>query len=621
MKNMNETLSHLQLQSLIQVSNVLNSSLDINTIIDSIMNQTISVIAAADGGVLFLFDPEQQRLIPHSSQGFKDKVLSKVRLKPGESMTGLAFSARQCLIFPNQEEVKKAVATMSDENLPLLETSIPNYPYSTICAPILSKGDCIGVITLDSFSPSLPFKNEDITLLGAISHQSAVALEKANLYREKEKTVRELEKLNHTITQQNKLLSRSFEIHSSLADLVLNGHGLHAILEYIHQKVGLHTFLFDDLGELIGTTDQASLSLEQMEVIRQKALPLIDSLEMAHTLSDVEIAGQSQQLVVLPIGSRPKLLGILTLLVSKEIGEVDIAALEHACTVISLELVKERAVFETQQRLRGELIDQLFSERIDDTIIQKAKHLNFDPKRNYMAVVAHLDDIRYEKEYQREGMMWHIHQMVNGLFRKNNLQGMAVRKHDQMIILLSFPGKISASFATQQVKEFVTQFQQEIQMKNWQMTVSIGIGRIQSGLISAHKSLHEAIKCIQFMNSYSQKNKIISYSDLGVQRLLLQNTEEELIDFITEELGPLIEYEKSRKGELLATLFVYVESNLNVKDASDSLHIHTNTLIYRLKRIEEILCTDLSDSRQFLNIHLAIRMYQFLKEKIKAFSE
>lgn len=43
---MKETLTHRQLQSLIQVSNVINSSLDIDTIIDSIVIETISAVDA-----------------------------------------------------------------------------------------------------------------------------------------------------------------------------------------------------------------------------------------------------------------------------------------------------------------------------------------------------------------------------------------------------------------------------------------------------------------------------------------------------------------------------------------------------------------------------------------------
>ena len=95
----------------------------------------------------------------------------------------------------------------------------------------------------------------------------------------------------------------------------------------------------------------------------------------------------------------------------------------------------------------------------------------------------------------------------------------------------------------------------------------------------------------------------------------MQNSKEELIDFIQEVLGSLIQYEQSRKGELLSTLIVYLDQNQNIKRTADSLHIHTNTLSYRLKRIEEILVTDLNDSQSLFNIHLAINIYQFIKDK------
>ena len=66
---------------------------------------------------------------------------------------------------------------------------------------------------------------------------------------------------------------------------------------------------------------------------------------------------------------------------------------------------------------------------------------------------------------------------------------------------------------------------------------------------------------------------------------------------------------------MLSTLIVYLDQNQNIKKTADSLHIHTNTLNYRLKRIEEILLTDLTDSQQLFNIHLAINIYQYIKDK------
>ncbi|XJZ28883.1 PucR family transcriptional regulator [Bacillota bacterium Lsc_1132] len=108
------------------------------------------------------------------------------------------------------------------------------------------------------------------------------------------------------------------------------------------------------------------------------------------------------------------------------------------------------------------------------------------------------------------------------------------------------------------------------------------------------KSLQEATKCLQFIRSYKQKNAVIHYQDLGVQRLLLQNSEEELMDYIYEILGPIMEYDYHRKGDLLVTLLAYLQNNQNIKEAAESISIHFNTLTYRLKKIEQLLGLDLT---------------------------
>ncbi len=612
---MKDTLTHRQLQSLMQVSNVLNSSLDIDTIMDSIMNQTISVVDAADGGSVWLYDTKEDCLIAQRARGsFYPHIFSKIRLKPGESMTGKAFAEKKCIIYRNAKEVNEGLSNISLKNLGYLEESVPNFPFTSVmCTPILIKGEPVGVITLDSFRSSLPFTKEDVKLVKAISHQAAVALEKANLYQEKENTVGKLQRLNHVITQKNELLSRTVEIHNTLADLVLHGKGLHDILKYIHQTIGQHVLLFDEIGEVIASACDSSLSSEIHHHIKREVNHILE----AKTRAVVEriINGKTHQLVLFPLGSRP-LLGVLTILSEMEIGEVDITALEHACTVISLERVKEQAIYDTQQRLQGEFIHNLLSGKMDETLIQKAKHLNFDPNRNYMALVIDLNDLRYKQGDQMDGIMRHFIKMTSQIFLEISPKGMVVRNQDQIVVLLSFGAKFSSTSMMYQTKEAVRKLQKGIMEKNWSGDISIGMGRVKPGLFYVHKSLEEAMKCLQFIRSYHFENKILSYTDLGVQRLILQNSEEELRDFIQEVLGPLMDYEQNRKGDLLTTLFLFLENNQNAKLAAETLHVHPNTLNYRIKRIEEILSIDLTDSKQLLNVHLAISVYQYIKEDL-----
>ncbi|MCQ6280914.1 helix-turn-helix domain-containing protein [Bacillus sp. EB600] len=601
---MQDTLTHRQLKSLIHVSNVINSKLDIVTIFDSIMNETISVVEAAGGGSIWIFDKNQNRLIAKSAQGlFYPHIFRQIKLVSGESMTGMSFAAKKCLIFWDEVEVKQALSTLTPYNRDLLDRSIPsNFHFtSVISSPILQKGKCIGVITLDSFEQSLQFKQEDINLLEAIGHQAAVALEKSSLYYEKEKMVRKL--------------SHSIEIHRNLANLVVNGEGIQSIMNFIHKTIGQHMFLFDEIGELRASACHSSLSVEVTEYMKQYAKQIILKLENSHTVSDITLNDDTYQLVVLPLGSKLKSLGGLIILSKQKMSEVDIAALEHACTVISLELVKEEAVFATQQRLRGEFVTKLFSGQIDEVLIQKAKNLNFEPNQNYVAIIINFEDKLNKQKAFDDHVIRNLLHMVNMILLGRNSQIMAVRDENQIVALLSLHSRVSSPNMVAEIKELAKNLQHEIKNKFREIDVSIGIGRIKKGLTFVHESFVEATKCIKFLKNYLFDHRVLSYTDLGVQRFILQNSKEELIDFIHEVLGPLIEYEQSRKGELLSTLIVYLDQNQNIKKTADSLHIHTNTLSYRLKRIEEILLTDLNDSQPLFNIHLAINIYQYIKDK------
>ncbi|MFP5115312.1 helix-turn-helix domain-containing protein [Bacillaceae bacterium C204] len=601
---MQDTLTHRQLKSLIQVSNVINSKLDIDTIFDSIMNETISVVEAAGGGSIWIFDKNQNRLIAKSAQGlFYPHIFRQIKLASGESMTGISFASKKCLIFWDEVEIKQALSTLTPYNRDLLDRAIPsNFHFtSVISSPILQKGKCIGVITLDSFEQSLQFKQEDINLLEAIGHQAAIALEKSSLYYEKENTVR--------------MLSHSIEIHRNLANLVVNGEGIQSIMNFIHKTIGQHMFLFNEIGELRASACHSSFSVEMTEYITQYTKQIILTLENSHTVSDITLNDETYQIVVLSLGSKLKSLGGLIILSKQKMSEVEIAALEHACTIISLELVKEQAIFETQQRLRGEFVTKLFSGQMDEALIQKAKNLNFDPNRTYVAIIINFEDKLNEKKVLGEHVLRNLLHMANITLLGRNSQVMAVRVENQIVALLSFHSRVSSSNIVAEVKELTINLQLEITNKYREIDVSIGIGRIKQGLTFVHESFVEATKCIKFLKNYLFDHRVLSYTDLGVQRFILQNSKEELNDFIHEVLGPLIEYEQSRKGELLSTLIVYLDQNQNIKKTADSLHIHTNTLSYRLKRIGEILLMDLNDSQPLFNIHLAINIYQCLKAK------
>lgn len=71
-------------------------------------------------------------------------------------------------------------------------------------------------------------------------------------------------------------------------------------------------------------------------------------------------------------------------------------------------------------------------------------------------------------------------------------------------------------------------------------------------------------------------------------------------------LYPLKEHDREHKSDFLKTIAVYLSLSGNLKESAAFLHIHTNTLMYRLNRIAEITGRSLKDTGYRTSIYLDI---------------
>jgi purine catabolism regulator len=99
---------------------------------------------------------------------------------------------------------------------------------------------------------------------------------------------------------------------------------------------------------------------------------------------------------------------------------------------------------------------------------------------------------------------------------------------------------------------------------------------------------------------------VTCFADLGIYRLLFSlKSSGDLAAFHKEYLGTLTEYDRKHDGELVHTLKVYLHYSA-ISDTARSIHVHRNTLLYRLSRIQEITGADLEDGETRLTLHMAI---------------
>src|SRR5438034_8989115 len=101
-------------------------------------------------------------------------------------------------------------------------------------------------------------------------------------------------------------------------------------------------------------------------------------------------------------------------------------AIEHAATVIALEMIKQREVAEAEDRVRGELVDDLLNGTFGDeaNVQRRARHLRYDlsaPHRLLVVDVDHFGRVIREPHYEEGRVIALKHQplqVVNGAVRR-----------------------------------------------------------------------------------------------------------------------------------------------------------------------------------------------------------
>ena len=101
---------------------------------------------------------------------------------------------------------------------------------------------------------------------------------------------------------------------------------------------------------------------------------------------------------------------------------------------------------------------------------------------------------------------------------------------------------------------------------------------------------------------------VVPGGEVDVHRLLLAGAPAELRAALRRRvLGPLLDYDAEQHADLVHTVRVFLECSGSPTRAAKALHVHVNTLRYRIGRASELLGTDLTEFTDQLDVYLALR--------------
>jgi purine catabolism regulator len=144
-------------------------------------------------------------------------------------------------------------------------------------------------------------------------------------------------------------------------------------------------------------------------------------------------------------------------------------------------------------------------------------------------------------------------------------------------------------------------------------TFTAGIGRLAKDVQQIPQSYREAQQALEIGRRLFGEGDIHYFTRLGIYRLLFYlYGHDELSDFYQETLGFLLESDRHSNSALIETLESFFHCNGNLSETARTMHLHRNSLLYRLGRIEELLGRSLEDPELRLSLQIALKIRHML---------
>ena len=144
--------------------------------------------------------------------------------------------------------------------------------------------------------------------------------------------------------------------------------------------------------------------------------------------------------------------------------------------------------------------------------------------------------------------------------------------------------------------------------------VRVGYGNVVNTIPDISASFQEAKMALQVGHIFYAEKDTISYSKLGIGRLIYQLPMSLCDMFIKEVFGDHVP-EILEDEEAMSTIGKFFENNLNISETARQLYVHRNTLVYRLERIEKSIGLDIRRFDDAMTFRIAMMVLAHVKNQ------
>ncbi|WP_307072906.1 helix-turn-helix domain-containing protein [Streptomyces canus] len=557
-----------ELSALFETAHDLAGLRDLDAVLRAIVQRARSLLGT-DVAYLSLNDPARGDTYMRVTEGSVAARFQQLRLGMGEGLGGLVAQTARPYVTDDYFKDDRFQHTLT------IDAGVRDEGLIAILGVPLTLGHHVIGVLFAADRRARVFEREQIALLGSFAALAAAAIDTANLLTETRSALTELERANEIIRDHSGVIERASDVHDRLAELVLRGGGVHDVAAAVSEILDA-TVEFSE----VAPTEALEASRAEGHAVRHK---------------DDWIAA---------VAAGGELLGALVLRGHPGLDPVDQRTLERAAIVTSLLLLARRSAAEAEQRVRGELLDDLLDARDRDPRLlrERAARLDADLDATHIVLAARLDGTAADADQEAAARrrLWSAASHLAATRR-----GLAAARDGGTVLLLPLTaGDTATDLARRTAGHLGTAVHEAVTVG-----ASAPVRDLADQPDAVAAAYEEGRRCLDALRLLGRSGDGAAAEDFGFLGLLLAG-DRDIAGFVDRTIGQVVAYDDRRGTDLLRTLDAYFACGMSPARTKDELHVHVNTVAQRLERVGRLLGEDWQSPARALEIQLALKLHR-----------
>ncbi|HEY0755853.1 MAG TPA: helix-turn-helix domain-containing protein [Ktedonobacteraceae bacterium] len=413
--------------------------------------------------------------------------------------------------------------------------------------------------------------------------------------------------ITFVVSFRGEIERQASEISHQLMQLSIQGVGIEGVCKHLARVCGKWVVLQD----------------ANQEILLQAAPPDLENHTPPGLLSDDALQKQNMSRVTLPIQIPHEVVGYLSLIGDTgNFDHLERLIMGQVAPILSLEFARERERSRVESRYQSEAFMDVVQGNYQQAEEMQVRARLLGHDLSVPQAVVLFEITLEETTFTASGP----HAQWSKRLREELLRTWPTAWviHEPRRVMALLPNaKAGANYEQeddtpdeQAILSSLERTQVRLQPQNTRnkLSYSGGIGQIARNVQAIPQSWREAQQALEIGRRLFGEGKLHSFSRLGIYRLLFPlYGEQTLLDFYHETLGPLLDADNRGNQALLETLEGFFRCNGNLSETARVMHLHRNSLLYRLSRIEELLGHSLEDAELRLSLQIALKIRVLLE--------